>query len=431
MFVLSRCEEEGVLAPLVDPWTGRERAFVFPPPPSPHEDNDAGGRRRKRAERGPRYGDWETTALLIKQYPSLFHAAADIGGFEEMMSGIVNLRSLTVRCTGTDGLGGGGGGGAGGGWMKTTVEYALVSLSLALETAKMESLTRLSLLHVHVRGLRALSSTRRNDQGRASSRDWRRNVRRLEMTVLSDPGSGSRDSTTLHEFLIGFSGLQKFDFRWEGERDSSPMPLYRTSDTACHPATRRTHRYQQHDTPFPLLTHLVIDNAIMSAKQIQDILVSHWATLEDLVLESIALTGGTWDEALAPLGDISGYNQWRDIAEEMGEVPIMLAPSMLETPRKKVRITSNIDMRSSPAPPRDARNISQEDKGRSHLSGDTTTKRVRTLAECDNGVAEGVRTLLSSKEETVKKKTKRKKCDFRACHNVLKAVKLGLTRWRL
>ncbi|KAK4935811.1 hypothetical protein LTR66_015412, partial [Elasticomyces elasticus] len=62
---------ETFLPPLIDPVTGEERSFTYVPqvkPPATIIDKI----------RQPKYGDWETTDVLIKQYPPLFHAATNV-----------------------------------------------------------------------------------------------------------------------------------------------------------------------------------------------------------------------------------------------------------------------------------------------------------------------------------------------------------------
>jgi len=63
---------------------------------------------------------------------------------------------------------------------------------------------------------------------------------------------------------------------------------------------------------------------MLSAEEIQRLLEVHARSLQDLNLEYVTLTSGTWNEALAPLSRLARSERWKERVEEVGDVPIML-----------------------------------------------------------------------------------------------------------
>lgn len=69
-----------------------------------------------------------------------------------------------------------------------------------------------------------------------------------------------------------------------------------------------------------------LENAVLDASQISTFINLHQRTLREFNFEDVILRSGTWDEALAPLTRISGSEKWKQKAEEVMDVPIILSP---------------------------------------------------------------------------------------------------------
>ncbi len=69
-----------------------------------------------------------------------------------------------------------------------------------------------------------------------------------------------------------------------------------------------------------------LENAVLDASQISTFITSHRRTLYEFNFEDVILRSGSWDVALAPLTRISGSEKWKQKAEEVMDVPIILSP---------------------------------------------------------------------------------------------------------
>src|SRR5438034_8485402 len=78
---------ETFLPPLLDPVTGEEQTFVYAPQLYPY--HAAGSRLSV-----PKYGTWEMTELLTKQYPPLFHASTNVPSFIRALAAMPSLAHL-------------------------------------------------------------------------------------------------------------------------------------------------------------------------------------------------------------------------------------------------------------------------------------------------------------------------------------------------
>lgn len=425
------CTKETLLPPLIDPWTGEEKEFVYP---SQLHSPTAHGTGSKQ----PKYGDWATTDLLIKQYPPLFHAATNTDAFVRVVSTFINLSHLKISCPGESSTHIS--------TQRSVVDYVLISLRIAFERTCLNSLQTMTLLHMDPCKLPYLLPTSNRDVRPASRRTWSM-IRTLKMHLPCPRQARSESSTlkSLHDYLGHFAHLEHFDFCWAGGKGPSPLPLSFSDlfpksprrhpsvtraaispPSSRHPVHRPRDNHQVDPRPqaspslFPHLTHLSIENAILPASQIRNLISAHRHTLEDLYLESISVIDGTWDDAFEPLDDISGGDKRSKPVEEMGDVPIMLAPSMLAgEKKKKVRMNSTIQIRNCDGS-EGRRTVDQRTKA--------TPNYCRNKIVGASDAAEGVRTLLLSGAEQPKK-AKRKKRDFWACNGVIKAIKGGLLKW--
>lgn len=103
---------ETFLPPIIDLATGTEQTFVYMP------------QRHQTFPESPKYGNWQMTDLLVKQYPPLFHAATDVPSFVCAFSTMTNLRHLKINCEGQH---------PSHRYRRSVVDYALISLRIAVE----------------------------------------------------------------------------------------------------------------------------------------------------------------------------------------------------------------------------------------------------------------------------------------------------------
>lgn len=440
---------ETFLPPLIDPWEGGERDFIYRPqvrPPTTITEKI----------KQPKYGDWETTDLLIKQYPPLFHAATNVASFIQVFSTFVNLSHLRISCPGQ---------GASQRYRRSIVDYALISLRIAVERTRLDFLETLSLEPIHPSAMLYLSPLLAHGATPASPRRWSR-IRHLTIRMENPGFDHSMQSRPdhlkmLHTYLRNFTGLTDLHFSWLGPKGPSPLPLTsqhilasspkRDSPTPTTPSPRRrspvasppthpAHRGLDSSTQrarasqplhFPYLIDLTLENASMPASQIRQLLQTHRRTLQELDLDSISLASGTWDEALSPLSAISGSDRWKQQttqprSEEMGEVPIMLSAS---SPPPCYSYRPPLVRRDAAAAPRDL--LVKQCPAVTALAAGAEDVRVRPVesrtVSGDNGNGAGVRRLLSLSR---RKAGAKGKDGFWGCEEVRKAFKGGVFAWR-
>lgn len=308
---------ETFLPPLLDPLTGEEQTFVYTPQVYPPDSPSL-------RLSVPKYGSWEMTDLLVKQYPPLFHAATNIPSFVRALSTMSSLSHLKISCEGQA---------AGHRYRRSVVDYTLISLRVAIEQAPLKRLETLSLLSIHPGALLYL---RPNIGFGASPRGPRKWAQICNLSIHMDSFPYEDDKPTdhlklLHSYLQSFSSLKRLFFRWNGEQ-KGPSPLSLSTEpcitapkpSQCCPKRASTPLKPLH---FPSLQTLSIENALVSSPQISTFILAHRKTLRDFDFEDVDLReGGSWDEALAPLTTISGGEMWKDRMEEEMDVPIMLSP---------------------------------------------------------------------------------------------------------
>ena len=117
------------LPPLLNPINGREVNFLYTPITTPASVKER-----------PKYGTPELGDLLTQQYSPLFHAATNVPAFIDALKEMPNLRHLTISCPGQE---------AGMRYRRDCVDYALISLRIALERAPLLKLEKLSLSNIH------------------------------------------------------------------------------------------------------------------------------------------------------------------------------------------------------------------------------------------------------------------------------------------
>lgn len=349
------------LPPLIDPWTGEERNFDYSPQVS--KPPTLIGKVKQ-----PKYGSWEVTELLVKQYPPLFHAATDVPSFVRTLSAMPNLSHLKISCPGQE---------PALRYRRSTVDYALISLRIAVERAPLHSLETLSLLSVHPSSVFYLMPSQDFGASHRSPRRWAQ-IKKLAVEMDGHApcpktlGPRNEHLRLLHGYLRMFShSLTRLSFRWVGDKGPSPLSLHsepclqpqpppvppktanlpltplpsppKTSSSfpppgrQCHhrPSPLPPHPYLHNaaanlprppPTPLtmPRLTSLMVENCTIDARQISALITRHRRSLTDFEFEDITLRSGDWDEALAPLTRMTGGDGWKGKAVEVMDVPIVM-----------------------------------------------------------------------------------------------------------
>ncbi|PGH07559.1 hypothetical protein AJ79_06229 [Helicocarpus griseus UAMH5409] len=299
---------ETFLPPLLDPATGEEQTFVYEPqvyPPCPAASRLS----------FPRYGTWEMTELLTRQYPPLFHAATNVPSFTRAFKAMTSLRHLKMSCSGQV---------ATHRYRRSVVDYALISLRIAIEQAPLKNLDTLSLHPIHPGAVLYL----RPDIGFGTSPSSRKRWAQIHtLSIEMDSFTSSTTATNhppkdhlklLHSYLHNFPDLSRLTFRWRSAQQG-PCPLSLSTEPSLQPtstepaATLCPKRCAAPLQPlkFPKLEYAEIDNALMDAAQVSAFILEHRRAVREFNFENTTLRVGSWDEALAPLTRISGSERWK------------------------------------------------------------------------------------------------------------------------
>ncbi|KAH7391049.1 hypothetical protein DE146DRAFT_619093 [Phaeosphaeria sp. MPI-PUGE-AT-0046c] len=315
---------ETFLPPIIDPMTGEEKKFNY----EPQVQNPQNGPAK---DKTPKYGSWEMQDLLVKQYPPLFHAATNVPAFVAAFSELINLAHLKISCPGFNNAPRN---------CRSAVDYALISLRIAIERAPLYSLSSLSLHPIHPGGLLYLHPMHGFGSTASSAKRWGQ-IRRLSICMESIPFSSSsmriraqslEHLRILHAYLHTLSrGLTRLFFRWKGARGPSPLSLDKEPcmlpihEENMHPSMRGTVRGPR-PLKFSRLRYMELENAVMDSAQIADFIHKHRRSLVEFNFEDVKLREGDWDAALEPLTHIAGNDRWKRTQEEVMDVPIMLSP---------------------------------------------------------------------------------------------------------
>lgn len=312
------------LPPLLDPVTGEEVTFIYEPYTQTTRDS---------ATRlsNPTYGSWEMTDMLVKQYSPLFHAAANVPSFIRAFSSLRNLKHLKISCPEQEAIQR---------YRRSVVDYALISIRIAVERSNLVSLDTLSLLSIHPGALLYLNPIMGFGVRPNSARRWKRIT---TLTIIMDsipftPYPPSDHLKLLHSYLHVFaSSLTDFIFRWQGVKGLSPLSLdkevclqEKSPELAC---PRRCHLALR-PLKFEKLRNMEVENIVVDASQISSFITAHRHTIREFNFEDTHLRSGDWDQALTPLTRISGSEKWKEKAEEVMDVPLLLSPVGVE--EKKV-----------------------------------------------------------------------------------------------
>ncbi|KAG0646189.1 hypothetical protein D0Z07_8305 [Hyphodiscus hymeniophilus] len=295
------------LPPLLNPQTGREVNFLY----TPHTSTASVVQR-------PKYGTPELCDVLTQQFPPIFHAATNVPAFINALSQLPNLRHLTISCPGQD---------AAQRYRRDAVDYALISLRIAIERAPLLRLEKLSLSHMHPAGLVYLRYMPGFGCTPSAGRRWKQ-IKKLYITMDSwdfqGPRQGLDHLKILDDYIRTFSSsLEKVSFGWNGRKGPCPFTLF--TDPLFAPPRKMAKLFAEVTSPmsplpapparpamsFPNLRFMQVRNATMSSEQVADFVLEHRHTVREFDFENVSLiNGGTWEGALAPLTRISGNDEW-------------------------------------------------------------------------------------------------------------------------
>ncbi|WEW60690.1 hypothetical protein PRK78_006177 [Emydomyces testavorans] len=309
------------LPPLLDPHTGAEQTFVYTP--QIHASQWTGSRLSI-----PKYGSWEMTDLLTKQYPPLFHAAASIPSFVRAFTAMPYLSHLIISCDGQI---------SGHRYRRSIVDYALISLRIAIEQAPLKSLKKLSLLPIHPAALLYLRHTPGFGSSPSARKRWMQ-IRKLKIHMDSFPfecGESTDHLKLLHSYLEGLPSLRELTYCWRGEKGPCPVTLSTEpslqASSRCLPLSSKfakSAKSKLKPLRFPSLRQMNLENVVLDASQVSSFIFDHRHTVRVLNFEEVTLRRGTWDEALEFMSRKPSSSQHLKKPQpvEAMDVPIMLSP---------------------------------------------------------------------------------------------------------
>ena len=294
------------LPPLLDPLTGREVNFLYTPFTSTAS-----------VTQRPKYGSPELGDVLTQQYPPIFHAANNVPAFINAMSYLPNLRHLTISCPGQD---------PAQRYRRDAVDYALISLRIAIERAPLLRLEKLTLSHIHPAGLLYLRHMPGFGCTPSAGRRWKQ-IKKLYITMDSWDFLGLQPGLdhlkVLDDYVRSFSSnLEKVSFGWNGRKGPCPFTLF--TDPLFAPPKTTTKLFAEVTSPmsplpaaptrpamvFPKLRYMQVRNATMSSEQVAEFVSKHRHTVREFDFENVALLNGDrWEDALAPLTEMNS-DEW-------------------------------------------------------------------------------------------------------------------------
>ncbi|KAF4547553.1 Hypothetical protein D9617_40g012930 [Elsinoe fawcettii] len=418
---------EHVLPPLIDTETGEEKNFTYTPiRPTSSASNQS-------KTREPKYGDWETTDLLVRQYPPLFHAAANSLSFAQALAALSGMSHLIVQ-------------GKGDAFHvrahhRNVSDFALVSLRAALESATMHSLSRISLEDLPTSAMRYLKPSAAF-AGTANTFDWCSQVEKIDASMRSME-ERERDSSEqllmVQDYLRNFRNLERLSFGWvdrqgrfplshQERRELRPSKSFRGARRPSHPALRQqlpasSIQTRQGETIcFPHLVSLRLRNMTATSSDLQGLLRNN-RSVRDLDFEDVVLQSGSWEEALRPL---SGP---RPAPSETGDVPIMLATESNPAQQKPVlsRQDSGISGISSLPPSTNIPNRVTGQRGPEDVKPSRKVCFVEELHGCAIETSVDMRSLHHRSGQ--QQKHKKRDVLHGACGELRRIFRGGLLRW--
>ncbi|KAI1122872.1 hypothetical protein F5Y10DRAFT_281348 [Nemania abortiva] len=285
------------LPPLIHPQSGREISFLY----TPHTSMGSVLER-------PKFSNEGLGEILTSQYPPLFHAASNVPSFINAMKHLTNIRHLTIKTPGQN---------PSERYRRDIVDYALISLRVAIERAPMKKLNKLSLC-VHPSAFLYLRSVQGFGCSPSAGRRWRQ-IRKMSINVDSwdfyGPSPGLDHLKIIQDYLNNYStSLEKLSFTWHGRK--GPCPIALAADPLFAPPRNSLKLFREVTSPmsplppvpprkpvvFRKLRYLAIRNTTMNSAQVADLVASHQNCVREFDFEnSVLISDGNWDDALAPL----------------------------------------------------------------------------------------------------------------------------------
>jgi hypothetical protein len=310
---------DAFLPPLLNPLTGDQLAFAYVP---------------QLHTKSPKYGSYEMDDLLIQQYPPIFHAATNIPSFIRALSAMPNLEHISIHSPDQA---------SSQRYRKSSADYALTSLRIAIEHTQLANLHSLSLHQLHPQALRNLLPMLNHGSSPSSCRRWTQ-IRKLHVQMDPLPRSLAKPEDQIRliqTYLRAFAtSLLHLSFRWTGEQPG-PSPLFLSHEPTIWTPSLGQYEYrgQQHQhtanrsfpppTPpkdsrfspvrpelqrsastnskaskplrFIALQYLDLQNCALEAEQLAAFITRHRSTLVEFRFEDVSLRGGNWASTLEPL----------------------------------------------------------------------------------------------------------------------------------
>ncbi|KAK4555922.1 hypothetical protein LTR86_007142 [Recurvomyces mirabilis] len=317
---------ETFLPPLIEPDTGEELSFTYTP-----QIHRTDGRH-------PKYGDLGTTEILTRQYPALFHAATNVPAFIRAFSTFFNLQHLQLSCPGYD---------PATRYRRSIIDFALISIRIAVERNCLNTLDTLTLSPMHPGSLQYLSPSIGHGATPRSAKVWSRicNLDIMLHSIPSPHGDVPADHTKmLNNYLRNFQpNLTILSSRWLGCKGPLPtaQPLSQSSSghfKLNHPSAKPK---AMPALRFPSIKSVEMAGVTTTAAEVQSFAAMHKHTIEELKLDDLKFTEGSWDEALSPL-----TRQARP-RTTFADIPIMLSPTSASPARSHPMAMDRVQAKSN------------------------------------------------------------------------------------
>lgn len=298
------------LPPLLNPRTGQEINFLYTPHTSLESEKER-----------PKYGTNELGDTLMAQYPAIFHAATNVPAFIRALACLVNVEHISISCPDQEPVER---------YRRSAVDYALISLRIAIERAELPKLIKLSLA-CHPAALLYLHPTPNFGASPSALRRWRQ-IKNLKLSIDSWPFDNAPTDhlKLLANYLRVFAAtVEKLTFHWYGQRGPCPLtmpvsasrpssPNYsaNSSPTSPNNSQKLFAEITSPMSPLPLtpaadplhferLRRVQARNTHVTADQVSSFITRHAGTIKGMDFDNVVLTTGTWDSALLPLGRLS------------------------------------------------------------------------------------------------------------------------------
>jgi hypothetical protein len=231
-------------------------------------------------------------------------------------------------------------------YRKSTADYTLISLRIAIERAPLEALTNLSLRAIHPTALLCLQPKLSYGSTPNSCRRWTQiqNLSlELDTTSLSYPRF-DENLSVIQSYLRAFAtSLTHLSFRWSGrgkgpspispdpnsiawQTGLNPLPTPSKGDTQ-RPVSPRSIRFFK-------LQYLVLENAIMDSEQVASFITNHRQTLIEFSFEDVSLRNGDWQSTLEPLRKLRRSERSRPRLQPLAYHPGTYASEEMDVPCK-------------------------------------------------------------------------------------------------